>query len=135
MNAYRKKFGMIGQFPLITNLYGEHDVFGEYRSHVVAALIKKFADAVQSRARQVALLGHRSARCASSSTSATPPKASSDLLESCYPEPLNVGTGIGTSIKELAELVARFTGFTGRNRLGCQQARWRRSQGARRDAA
>ena len=35
------------------------------------------------------------------------------MLESGYTEPLNIGTGIGTSIKELAEIVARLTGFRG----------------------
>ncbi len=35
------------------------------------------------------------------------------LLASGYTEPLNIGTGIGTSIKELAELTARLTGFRG----------------------
>jgi GDP-L-fucose synthase len=112
MNAYRKKYGMVGQFPLITNLYGEHDVFGEYRSHVVAALIKRFADAVKAKAKQVHCWG-----------SGQPVRefiyvgdaaeGIVRLLESSYVEPLNIGTGIGTSIKELSELVARFTGFRG----------------------
>jgi GDP-L-fucose synthase len=112
MNAYRKKFDLIGQFPLITNLYGEHDVFGEYRSHVVAALIKRFADAVKAKARQVHCWG-----------SGQPVRefiyvgdaaeGIVRLLESGYAEPLNIGTGIGTSIKQLSELVARYTGFTG----------------------
>jgi hypothetical protein len=35
------------------------------------------------------------------------------LLLCGYTEPLNIGTGIGTSIKELAEIVARLTGFNG----------------------
>ena len=35
------------------------------------------------------------------------------LLKSGYTEPLNIGTGVGTSIKELAEMVARLTGFRG----------------------
>jgi nucleoside-diphosphate-sugar epimerase len=35
------------------------------------------------------------------------------LLENGSTEPLNIGTGIGTSIKELAGLTARFTGFGG----------------------
>lgn len=112
MNAYRKKYGMTGQFPLLTNLYGEHDVFGEYRSHVVAALIKKFVDAVRSGARQV--------RCWGSGRPVREFLYVGDgaegiacLLENGDTEPLNIGTGIGTSIKELAELVARFTGFGG----------------------
>jgi GDP-L-fucose synthase len=35
------------------------------------------------------------------------------LLESGYSEPLNIGTGIGTSIKELAEIIGRLTGYQG----------------------
>jgi GDP-L-fucose synthase len=112
MNAYRKKFDMVGQFPLITNLYGEHDVFGEYRSHVAAALIKKFADAVQSGARQVHCWGSgRPIREFIYVGDAA--EGIARLLENGSLEPLNIGTGIGTSIKELAELVARFTDFTG----------------------
>ncbi len=112
MNAYRKKYGMLGQFPLVTNLYGEYDVFGEYRSHVVAALIKKFADAVQSGARRMPCWGSgRPVREFIYVGDAA--EAIVRLLESGYTEPLNIGTGIGTSIKELAELVGRYTGFSG----------------------
>ena len=35
------------------------------------------------------------------------------LFECGYTEPLNIGTGIGTSIKELAEMTGRLTGFKG----------------------
>ena len=112
MNAYRKKFGMVGQFPLITNLYGEYDVFGEYRSHVAAALIKRFADAVQAGERRVHCWGSGSP-VREFIYVGDAAEAVARLLESDYTEPLNIGTGIGTSIKELAELVARFTGFTG----------------------
>jgi GDP-L-fucose synthase len=112
LNAYRKKFGMLGQFPLITNLYGEHDVFGEYRSHVVAALIKKFADAVQAGARKVVCWGTGSP-VREFIYVGDAAEAVARLLETDYTEPLNVGTGIGTTIKELSEVVARLTGFTG----------------------
>src|SRR5262249_11359893 len=35
------------------------------------------------------------------------------LAETDCQEPINIGTGVGTTIRELATLVARFTGFTG----------------------
>jgi len=112
MNAYRRKFGMVGQFPIITNLYGEHDVFGEYRSHVAAALIKRFADAVQAGARTVPCWGSgRPVREFIYVGDAA--EAVARLLENGCTEPMNIGTGIGTSIKELAEMVARATGFDG----------------------
>jgi nucleoside-diphosphate-sugar epimerase len=36
------------------------------------------------------------------------------LMETEFTEPLNIGTGVGTSIRELAEVTARLTDFTGR---------------------
>jgi len=113
MNAYRKKSNMLGQFPLITNLYGEHDVFGEYRSHVAAALIKKFADAVKKGAREVVCWG-TGQPVREFIYVGDAAEAVARLLETDYTEPLNIGTGIGTTIKELSELVARFTGFAGK---------------------
>jgi GDP-L-fucose synthase len=113
MHAYERKFGMKGQFPLITNLYGEHDVFGEYRSHVAAALIKKFADAVRRGDKEVVCWGTgKPVREFIYVGDAA--EAVARLLETGYSEPLNIGTGKGTSIRELSELVAHLTGFKGR---------------------
>jgi GDP-L-fucose synthase len=112
LRAYGREHGLASQMPIITNLYGEHDVFGEYRSHVAAALIKKFADAVRSRADQVICWG-TGAPVREFIYSGDAAEAVARLLASGYAEPLNIGTGIGTSIKELAELVARLTGFRG----------------------
>ena len=43
--AYYKQYGIESSHLALTNLYGPHDVFTEYRSHVLSALIKKFSDA------------------------------------------------------------------------------------------
>jgi GDP-L-fucose synthase len=112
LRAYAKQGGLIGQMPVVTNLYGEHDVFGEYRSHVAAALIKKFADAVLARQDEVVCWG-TGAPVREFIYVGDAAEAVARLLETDYTEPVNVGTGIGTSIRELAELVARFTGFRG----------------------
>jgi GDP-L-fucose synthase len=112
LRAYGRGCGILGQMPVVTNLYGEHDVFGEYRSHVAAALIKKFADAVQARSDRVVCWG-TGAPVREFLYAGDAAEAVVRLLRSGYPEPLNIGTGIGTSIKELAELVASLTGFRG----------------------
>ena len=112
VHAYARQYGMTGQFPLITNLYGEHDVFGEYRSHVAAALIKKFADAVLRGDEQVVCWG-TGAPVRELIYVGDAAEAVARLCETDYLEPLNVGTGVGTTIKELATLTARFTGFKG----------------------
>ena len=112
LRAYGRKYEITGQMPIVTNLYGEHDVFTEYRSHVVAALVKKFADAVQARANRVVCWGSGSpVREFIYSHDAA--EAIARLFKCGYGEPLNIGTGIGTSIKELAEMIGRLTGFKG----------------------
>ena len=112
LRAYRRGYGIIGQMPVVTNLYGEHDVFTEYRSHVAAALIKKFADAVATGSSQVVCWG-TGAPVREFIYVGDAAEAVARLLKSGYTEPLNIGTGVGTSIRELAELVGRLTGFRG----------------------
>jgi nucleoside-diphosphate-sugar epimerase len=117
VNAYGRQFGMKGQFPIITNLYGEHDVFGEYRSHVVAALVKKFTDAVRDGAPEVSCWG-TGAPVREFLYVGDAAEAVARLVDTGYEEPLNLGTGVGTTIRELAETIGRLTGFTGEIRWG-----------------
>jgi len=112
-NAYKRQFGIEGQFPIITNLYGEHDVFTEYRSHVAAALIKRFADAVLTNAPEVVCWGTGSP-IREFIYVGDAADAVARLLETNYFEPINIGTGIGTSIRDLSERVAHFTGYKGK---------------------
>ena len=46
--AYYKQYGIKANQLVLTNLYGEHDVFNEKRSHVISALIKKIVEAKQN---------------------------------------------------------------------------------------
>ena len=46
--AFFKQYKIQSNQIALTNLYGEHDVFQEARSHVIAALIKKIVDAHQT---------------------------------------------------------------------------------------
>ena len=100
-----------------TNLYGPGDNYHPENSHVLPALIRRFYEAVQSKAPQVTCWG-----------SGSPLREFlhvDDLGDACvfalkYWKPasndvqyLNVGTGIDLSIRELAEAVARATGFQG----------------------
>jgi len=113
IRAYARQYPMKGQFPIVATLYGEHDVFSEYRAHVAAALIKKFADAVKQGAHEVVCLGTgkpvREFLYVGDAAEAV-----ARLLDTDCFEPLNIGTGIGTSIKDLAELIAGYTGFGGK---------------------
>lgn len=111
-NAYHKQHGIESLHLVLTNLYGPHDVFTEYRSHVVSALIKKFADAKAAGA-DVTLWGD-----GSPVREFLYVKDAAEAVVRALPlahdtEPINIGTGIGTSIKELAEIIADLTNFDG----------------------
>ncbi|NND04290.1 MAG: NAD-dependent epimerase/dehydratase family protein [Acidimicrobiia bacterium] len=111
--GYEAQYGMDSATLMLSNLYGPGDHFDEETSHVLAALVRRFVEAVDSgvatvtnwgtgsptreflhvddAARAIALAGSRHNDTA----------------------PVNIGTGVETSIKELAELIADAAGFTG----------------------
>jgi GDP-L-fucose synthase len=111
--AYRKQYGLNSIFLLLTNLYGPHDKFDPSESHVVAALIRKFMEAARDNLPEVVCWGTGkpvreflySRDCAEAICLAAEKYNS--------PEPLNIGTGVGTTIQELAELLRRATGYKG----------------------
>jgi len=111
--AYAKQYGLNSIFLILTNLYGERDKFDPKESHVVAALIKKFVDAKRNNEPDVQCWGTGNPirefmyaeDCA---------KAIIKLAEVYNEqEPVNIGVGQGTSIKELAELLKKVTKYEG----------------------
>ncbi len=111
--AYYKQYGIESNHLILTNLYGPDDVFTEYRSHVVSALIKKFADAKIENRNEVVLWGDGSPIREFLYVDDAA-KAIIKSIEIPHDiSPINIGTGKGTTIKELAEIVMEFTGFRG----------------------
>jgi len=111
--AYREQYGFDSIFLVLTNLYGPHDKFDPDESHVVAALVRKFAEAAERGGPVVECWGTG----APIREFLYAPDCAEAVLRAAErydaPEPLNIGTGIGTSIRELAEMLARITGFEG----------------------
>ncbi|MBI3403210.1 MAG: GDP-L-fucose synthase [Acidobacteria bacterium] len=112
--AYRSQYGFHAIHLLPVNLYGPHDNFDPASSHVIPALIRKCLEAVDAGADEVVCWGTGNATreflyvedCAS---------AIADAAERYDgPEPVNIGAGFEISIRDLAELIAEFTGFHGR---------------------
>ena len=112
--AYRKQYGFNAIYPLPVNLYGPRDNFDLETSHVIPALIRKCIDARENHKDEVILWGD-----------GTPTreflyvKDAADgltLAAERYngPEPFNLGSGYEISIRELANLIGRLTGFEGR---------------------
>ena len=107
--AYREQYGTNAIFLLPTNLYGPGDNFDLETSHVIPALIRKMSESPD----EVVLWGDGS------------PTREYLYVDDCVealvlaaarydgPEPVNLGTGVETSIRETADLVAAAVGFTG----------------------
>lgn len=111
--AYHVSHGLSGIHLLPANLYGPGDVYQERRAHVVAALIKKFTDAVACGG-DVHLLGDgepvREFMYIDDLARAVV-KACETAVDGV--ELVNVGTGVGTSIRTLAQMLTELTGFKG----------------------
>jgi GDP-L-fucose synthase len=107
--SYREQYGLNTIFLLPANLYGPRDNFDLETSHTIPALIRKMSESPE----QVVLWGDGSPTreflyvddCAEGLVLA------SDRYDG--PDPVNLGTGVETSIRELADLVAELTGFEG----------------------
>jgi GDP-L-fucose synthase len=107
--SYREQYGLDAIYLLPANLYGPRDNFDLNTSHVIPALIRKMIDSSD----EVVLWGDGSPTreflyvddCADGLLLAAERYDGAD--------PVNLGTGVETSIRELAELIAELTGFEG----------------------
>jgi GDP-L-fucose synthase len=115
--AYRAQYGFPAISLMPTNLYGLGDNFDLETSHVLPALIRRFHEAKLSGAAEVTLWGTGTPRREFLHADDLA-SAACFLMETYYGrEALNVGTGEDLMIVELAELVARVTGYSGRIRF------------------
>jgi GDP-L-fucose synthase len=99
--------------PVPCNIYGPGDHFELERSHVVSALVRRFAEAHDSQAPSVTLWGTGTARRELLHCDDLADAVLFLLDRRIGPAPINVGTGEDVSIRELAEMVAEVVGFTG----------------------
>jgi GDP-L-fucose synthase len=111
--AYRQQYGFNAIYLLPVNLYGPGDAFDLETSHVIPALIRKCLEAMAAGEKKVTLWGTGR------------PTREFLYVEDCAegiclaaehyekPDPVNLGSGQEISIRELADLVAELTGFTG----------------------
>ena len=113
IKAYRKEFGHRWISVMPTNLYGPYDNFDLENSHVFPALIRKFYEAKKYDTNLVKLWGTGNPRREflhvddlAKAIIVCLDRYDSDLQ-------INIGTGIDLTIAELAEKIAKNTGFTG----------------------
>lgn len=111
--AYREQYGYNAIYLLPVNLYGPHDNFNLETSHVIPALIRKMVEAQQRGDATVTLWGDGSPTREffyAGDAARGIIMAAERYNDS---EPVNLGAGMEISIKDLAEMVARLTGFEG----------------------
>jgi GDP-L-fucose synthase len=112
--AYRAQYGMNAIFLLPVNLYGPGDNFKPESSHVIPALIKKFVDAQQTGKKEVEVWGTGKA---SREFLYVEDAAEGIALAAEHfngAEPVNLGAGFEITIRDLAELIGKLTGFQGK---------------------
>lgn len=120
--SYNRQYGRDYRSVMPTNLYGTHDNFHPENSHVLPALLRRFHEAAQSGSETVVIWGTGTPRreflhvddMAAASLfvlgldNATYAANTEPMLSH-----INVGTGNDIAIRELAEMIAEVTGFTG----------------------
>lgn len=110
--AYAKQYGMAFNQVALTNLYGEHDVFGESRSHVISALIKKFADAKLGITPLPVLWGTGAPKREFAHVQDAADVIADALNWKTDFDPVNLN-GEEVTIRELAEMICRHVGYEG----------------------
>jgi GDP-L-fucose synthase len=109
--AYRQQYGVSAIYLLPVNLYGSGDSIDPENSHVIPALIRKCVEARERGEGEIVVWGDGS-----------PTREFLYVTDACEAillaaehydgaEPVNVGSGMEISIKELVELIARLAGY------------------------
>jgi GDP-L-fucose synthase len=113
LQAYRQEYGFPGIYLLPVNLYGPGDNFDLESSHVIPAMIRKFSAARGSGDSPVVLWGDGSP----TREFLFVEDAAEGILAAAERydggEPVNLGSGDEISIRDLATLVAKATGYAG----------------------
>ena len=113
IKAYRKEFGHRWISVMPTNLYGPNDNFDLESSHVFPALIRKFIEAKKSNASSVKLWGTGKPRREFLHVDDLAKAIIICLDNYDEDQQINIGSGIDLTVAELAENIAKNTGFTG----------------------
>jgi GDP-L-fucose synthase len=111
--SYREQYGFNSIFLLPVNLYGPGDNFDPDTSHAIPAIVRKCVEAIQRNDKEVVLWG-----------TGKPTReflhvedAADGILLAAEryngSEPVNLGSGMEISIRDLAELIAKMSGFHG----------------------
>jgi GDP-L-fucose synthase len=113
VQAMRRQYGHRWVSAMPTNLYGPGDNYDPDSSHVLAALIRRFDEAVRSGADRVTNWGTGAPRREFLHVDDLAEAVLQVLATYDDEEPINIGTGTDLTVRDLAGLVAEVTGFRG----------------------
>lgn len=121
--SFNRQHGRDYRSVMPTNLYGPGDNYHAENSHVIPALLRRFHEAVTSGATEVEIWGsgkpmreflHVDDMAAAAVHVFELPTEVYRAHTETMCSHINVGTGLECSIRELAETIAKVTGFQGR---------------------
>jgi GDP-L-fucose synthase len=123
LDAYKLQYDMHGVYVLPVNLYGPWDNFNLHSSHVIPALIRKCIEAQDRGDEFIEVWGTGSA----SREFLFVEDAADGILTAAEkmndPTPINLGTNMEITIRELVHLIARLTGFADESSIE-RKIRW-----------
>src|SRR3954451_25266333 len=113
-DSYRRQYGLDSCVPVIANLYGPGDNFDLEDSHVIAAMVHKYAVAAEREEPEVVLwgTGEPTREFLYVDDAARALLLCAEKLD--VSEPVNIGTGTETRIRDLAEMICQLTGYEGK---------------------
>jgi len=121
--SFNRQHGRDYRSVMPTNLYGPHDNYHPQNSHVIPALLRRFHEAVQEGVAEVTIWGSGSPMREflhvddMAAASVHVMELDGDVYRANTQPMLshiNVGTGQDCTIRELAQTIAKVTGFTGK---------------------
>ncbi len=111
--VYRNQYGLDSSVPLPGNMYGEYDNFKKEESHVIPALVRRFHETILEGRDSITIWGTgnpvRDFVYAGDVARTFP----FFIREHHSSDPVNISSGRGITIKELAAKIAELTGFQG----------------------
>jgi GDP-L-fucose synthase len=112
-DSYRRQYGFDSVVPLVVNLYGPNDHFSLEDSHVIPAMIRKLYEAAETDAAEVVMWGsgNPSREFLYVDDAARALLLAAEHLQTS--DPVNIGTGIETRIRDLADMIGRFSDYQG----------------------
>jgi GDP-L-fucose synthase len=113
LQAYRQQYGFNGIYVLPVNLYGPNDNFDPASSHVIPALIRKVYEAQQRDDQTLPVWGDGSPTREFIYAEDAARGIVAAAIGYDQPDPVNLGTNMEISIKDLIEMICDLMGYQG----------------------